>query len=141
MATLQDLDHVFNLETGQHYPGNMPTLQLYKKKKTLLNFLEEIMASFGNSTTLQEIDHVFTLETSQYYPGNLSTLQLYKKKNTLLKFLEEILASFGNSTTLQGNNNDKVKFRFGKFEEISSKINLVITSTHLHDILTYLLRF
>ena len=120
------------------------TCQLYnstRKKKTLLNFLEEILASFGNSTTLQEIDHVFTLETSQYYPGNLPTLQLYKKKKTLLIFLEEILASFGNSTTLQRNNNDKVKFRFGKFEEISSKINLVITSTHLHDILTYLLRF
>ena len=77
------------------------TCQLYKKRKTLLNFLEEILASFGNSTTLQEIDHVFTLETSQNYPGNLPTLQLYKKKKTLLNFLREILASFGNSTTLQ----------------------------------------
>ena len=72
-------------------------------------------------------------ETCQHYNST-------RKKNTLLKFLEEILASFGNSTTLQGNNNDKVKFRFGKFEEISLKINLVITSTHLHDILPYLLR-
>ena len=68
-----------NQETCQHWNST-------RKKKTLLNFLEEILASFGNSTTLQDLDHVFTLETGQHYPGHLPTLQLYKKKKTLLNF-------------------------------------------------------